>query len=158
MRLFWARIKDFIKMVVKFLTKDIWALDFRELSNAHKRLVKSVQALILTARGFTKERVGREAVALSQFTILAFIPMIALILFISHGFGVDRVLYEQLTASFPTSTQLIHVIMDDISHAPKSASWYHHAAKVGMSINCASNIVKTPIVLKTKRQLNIRVI
>ena len=112
MRLFLARIKDFIMRIVKFLTKDIWALDFRELSNAHKRMVKGVQAFILTARGFTKERVGREAVALSQFTVLAFIPMIALILFISDGFGLDQVLFSQLMASFPTSSELIQVITD----------------------------------------------
>ena len=111
MRLFLARIKDFIKMLVKFLTKDIWVLDFSQLSEARKRLFKSVKAFLLTARGFTSERVGREAVALSQFTILAFIPMIAVILFVSHGFGLDRVLSDMLTESFPTSTQLIHVII-----------------------------------------------
>ena len=112
MRLFLARIKDFIKMLVKFLTKDIWVLDFSQLSDARKRFFKSVKAFILTARGFASERVGREAIALSQFTMLAFIPMIALILFISHGFGLDRVLSDTLMDSFPTSTQLIKVIMD----------------------------------------------
>ncbi|MBQ1673848.1 MAG: hypothetical protein II064_07155 [Bacteroidales bacterium] len=111
MRLFLARIKDFIKMLVKFLTKDIWVLDFSQLSDARKRFFKSVKAFLLTARGFANERVGREAVALSQFTILAFVPMIAVILFISHGFGLDQVLSDSLLESFPTSTQLIQVIM-----------------------------------------------
>ena len=44
MRLFLARIKDFIKMLVKFLTKDIWVLDFSQLSDARKRFFKSVKA------------------------------------------------------------------------------------------------------------------
>ena len=87
-------------------------LDFSELSNARKRLFKSIQAFILTAKGFASERVGREAVALSQFTMMAFIPMIAVILFISDGFGLDQVLSDSLMLSFPTSTQLIQVIMD----------------------------------------------
>ena len=112
MRLFLARIKDFILRLVKFLTKDIWVLDFSELSNARKRLFKSIQAFLLTAKGFASERVGREAVALSQFTMMAFIPMIAVILFISDGFGLDQVLSDSLMLSFPTSTQLIQVIMD----------------------------------------------
>ena len=112
MRLFLARIKDFILRLVKFLTKDIWVLDFSELSNARKRLFKSIQAFLLTAKGFANERVGREAVALSQFTMMAFIPMIAVILFISDGFGLDQVLSDSLMLSFPTSTQLIQVIMD----------------------------------------------
>lgn len=112
MRLFLARIKDIIKMFVKFLTKDIWVLDFSELSDARKRFVRNAQAFLLTAKGFAKERIGREAIALSRFTTLAFIPMIAVILFITHGFGLDRILSDTLLASFPTSTQLIHVIME----------------------------------------------
>ena len=112
MRLFLARIKDFIKAIVKFLTKDIWALDFSQLSDALKRWIKNAQALILTGKAFAKERIGREAIALSRFTTLAFIPMIAVVLFVSNGFGLDRVLQDMLLESFPTSTQLIQVITD----------------------------------------------
>lgn len=112
MRLFFARIKDIFHFLVKFLTKDIWALDFSELSEQRKRMVKNLQALLLTAKGFGQERVGREAIALSWFTTLAFVPMIAVILFISNGFGFDQMLYDFLTESFPTSTQLVDVITE----------------------------------------------
>jgi len=120
MRLFLARIKDLVKMIVKFLTKDIWALDFSELSNARKRFFKNIQAFILTAKGFANERIGREAVALGQFTLLAFVPMVALILFITHGFGLDRILSEQLIESFPTSTLLIRSVIDYALNIVKS--------------------------------------
>ena len=110
MRLFLARIKDFIKAIVKFLAKDIWVLDFSQLSDVRKRWIKNAQAFILTAKGFARERIGREAIALSRFTTLAFIPMIAVVLFVSHGFGLDRALQDVLLKSFPTSTQLIQVI------------------------------------------------
>ena len=112
MRLFLARISDIIRFLVKFLTKDIWALDFSELSAVRKRMIKNLQALILTAVGFGRERVGREAIALSWFTTLAFVPMIAVILFISNGFGFDQMLYDFLTSSFPTSSQLVEVIIE----------------------------------------------
>jgi len=110
MRLFLARIRDFIQTLVKFLTKDIWALDFSELSRFRKNCIKSIQAFILTAKGFANERIGREAIALSRFTTMAFIPMIALILFVSSGFGLEEKLSQSLTESFPTSTQLVQVI------------------------------------------------
>ena len=116
MRLFLARIKDFIMSIVRFLTKDIWALDFSQLSEARKRFFKSVQAFILTAKAFGKQRIGREAIALSRFTTLAFIPMIAVILFISHGFGLDEMLFNNLVESFPTSTQMISAVMQYASN------------------------------------------
>lgn len=112
MRLFLARIRDILHFLVKFLVKDIWVLDFSELSDARKRMVRNLQALILTARGFGRQRVGREAIALSQFTMLAFIPMIAVILFITSGFGIDRILTENLSESFPSSTALVQSITD----------------------------------------------
>jgi membrane protein len=110
MRLFLARIRDLIRFFVKFLTKDIWALDFSELSVVRKGMVKNLQALILTAKGFGQQRVGREAVALSQFTMLAFIPMVAVILFVTSGFGIDRILADNLAESFPSSTPLVETI------------------------------------------------
>ena len=112
MRLFFARIRDIIHILVKFLTKDIWSLDFSELSTARKNMVKNLQAILLTAKDFARDRVGREAIALSWFTTLAFVPMIAVILFISNGFGFDQYLYDTLTKSFPTSTQLVQVIIE----------------------------------------------
>jgi membrane protein len=111
MKLFLARIRDLIRIFVKFVTKDIWALDFSELSDARKRLVRHLQALILTARGFGRERVGREAIALSQFTMLAFVPMVAVILFITSGFGIDRILADSLAESFPSSMPLVNTIV-----------------------------------------------
>jgi membrane protein len=111
MKLFLARIRDLIRIFVKFVTKDIWALDFSELSDARKRLVRNLQALILTARGFGRERVGREAIALSQFTMLAFVPMVAVILFITSGFGIDRILADSLAESFPSSMPLVNTIV-----------------------------------------------
>ena len=112
MRLFLARIRDILHIIVKFLTKDIWVLDFSELSTARRNAIKSIQAILLTAKNFGQQRVGREAIALSWFTTLAFVPMIAVILFISDGFGFDQLLYQTLTASFPTSSQLVQVIFD----------------------------------------------
>lgn len=111
MKLFLARIRDLIRRFVKFVTKDIWALDFSELSDARKRLVRNLQALILTAKGFGRERVGREAIALSQFTMLAFVPMVAVILFITSGFGIDRILADSLAESFPSSMPLVDTIV-----------------------------------------------
>ena len=110
MRLFLARIKDFLRSIVQFLTKDLWALDFSQLSAARKRLFKSIQAFVLTARGFGRERVGREAIALSQFTLLAFVPILALLLFFASGYGLEELIYDQLIGLFPTSAPMVESV------------------------------------------------
>ena len=64
-----------------------------------------------------------------------------------------------VVVSKPTNSQLLtQVIAEATIHAPKSASWYHHAANVGTNMNIASSVVNTPRVLKTSLQLKVRVI
>lgn len=111
MKLFLARIRDFILSIVKFLTKDIWVLDFSQVGDARRRLFRNLQAFVLTARGFARGRIARESIALSQFTLLAFLPMIAVILFVSHGFGLDRILADRLMESFPHGPELVPIVM-----------------------------------------------
>lgn len=111
MGLFFARIKEWIQTIVKFITKDLWVLDFSTFSKAKQRGARYLKAIILSFRGFTSGRIGREAIALSRFTTLAFIPMAAVILFVSKGFGLDDLIYSELMTSFPTSKQLIDVIV-----------------------------------------------
>lgn len=111
MNLFIARIKDFISSIVRFFTKGLWTLDFSELGRITRRWAKYLQAIVLSARGFTNERIGREAIALSRFSTLAVVPMVAVIIFIASGFGFDKMLADMLHSSFPTSNQLIDVIL-----------------------------------------------
>jgi Predicted membrane protein len=111
MNLFLARIKDFVGSIVRFFTKGLWTLDFSELGKIKRRWAKYLQAIILSAKGFTNERIGREAIALSRFSTLAVVPMLAVMLFIASGFGLDKMLADMLHSSFPTSNQLIDVIL-----------------------------------------------
>jgi membrane protein len=104
---FWLNYKS----VIKFITNDIWRLDFSELSNFKARLIRHLKVLIITLKEFGKLRVGREAVALSYFGIMAAVPLVAVILAVSNGFGLNQKLSDMLYSSFPTSTDLIAAIL-----------------------------------------------
>ncbi|MDD2595260.1 MAG: YihY/virulence factor BrkB family protein [Bacteroidales bacterium] len=110
-----ARLKDRALQtyndVRQFITIDIWRLDFSKLSKVKANLIKHLKILIITLHKFFSQRIGREAVALSYFGMMALVPMVAVILFVSNGFGLDKALSDMLFKSFPTSTQLINVIL-----------------------------------------------
>ena len=103
--------KRTVKMVSDFLSEGVWKLDFTELSKLRARLVKHLKVILVTLKGFSKQKIGREAVALSYFGMMAAVPMVAVVLFVSNGFGLEQVLSEMLFKSFPTSTQLINAIL-----------------------------------------------
>ena len=106
-----ARILDFITGIVDFMAHGLWNLDFSSLSPHKMRHARNLQAIMLSIKGFTKNRIGREAVALSFFSTMAAVPMVAAILFVSNGFGLDEILSDMLFKSFPTSTDLINFIL-----------------------------------------------
>lgn len=107
-----AHITSFIMNVVNFFAHDLWTLDFNDLSRYKRSLARRYQEISLSIKGFTKNRIGREAVALSFFTTMATVPMVAAILFVSNGFGLTQLLSDMLYKSFPTSTDLIGFIVN----------------------------------------------
>ncbi|HOG42094.1 MAG TPA: hypothetical protein PLI69_06115 [Bacteroidales bacterium] len=105
-------MKELYRIIFKFLTRDIWRLDFSEFGKARRRAIRYLKALIITFRGFSGQRIAREAVALSYFGLMAIVPIVALILFVASGFGLDKMLYELLYSSFPNSSQMIDAVLN----------------------------------------------
>ncbi len=108
---FFNDISFVYKKVVKFITDDIWRLDFSELGRFKNNLIRHLKIGIITARNSSSLRVGREAVFLSFFGMLATVPFVAVIFAVASSFGLDKELSDLLYNSFPTSTQLINAIL-----------------------------------------------
>lgn len=109
---FIEKIKWYYDTSAKFLSHDIWRLDFSEFSGIKRRLLRHAKVLMLTMRNFFDLRVGREAVSLSFFCTMSIIPLLAAILFITGGLGLDQMLSDALHTAFPTSVQLIDYILN----------------------------------------------
>ncbi|MCF0167819.1 MAG: YihY/virulence factor BrkB family protein [Bacteroidales bacterium] len=73
----------------KFVLRDIWNLNFEELSKTKVKLVGHLKVFTINYRHFHKLRCGREAVALSFFTTMATIPTLAIVMLIASRLGLD---------------------------------------------------------------------
>ena len=75
------------------LTDRIWTFDFAGLSKAKRRMFKLVKLIRIVFEDFNKKRMGFQCVALSYFSALAFIPLLAVIFAVTNGLGLaDKVL------------------------------------------------------------------
>ena len=84
-----GKISHTYQRVLKFLLTDIWHLDLSELSIMRARMVKYLKVLIITIKGYSNDRVGLQAIALSFFSALAVVPIVALIFAVTNGFGLS---------------------------------------------------------------------
>ena len=81
------RCVDKIRRGTEFLRKEIWNINTDDLGRFKAKVVKYIRIVILTAKNFTRQQIGWQAVALSFFTTMAFIPFLAVTFAISNYVG-----------------------------------------------------------------------
>ncbi len=99
-----------VKKFYKKITDDIWQFTENEASKAKNAFVRSFKIAVLTCRGFKENKCYLKASALTFYTILSVVPVMALAFAIAKGFGLDEKLTAELYAKFSDQ----HVILNKI--------------------------------------------
>lgn len=86
---------------VEYLTADIWRVRIRDLPWTRSFLIRPLRVLVLALRGFDENKCGFRASALTYYSMLSIVPILALAFGIAKGFGLDQRLRELIRASIP---------------------------------------------------------
>jgi membrane protein len=84
--------KTFIDKVTTFFTYDLWHIETRELTRWRLFLLRQVQLVSLVLRDFHVDGCMLRASALTYTTLLSIVPLLALMVSVLKGFGVQNVL------------------------------------------------------------------
>jgi membrane protein len=95
------RIGDLLAGVTHFITYDIWRITESEVSGLKKAYIFLAKTIILALRGFKREDLQTRASALTYSTLLAIVPMLAVIVGIAGGFGMRETVRGSLYSYFP---------------------------------------------------------
>lgn len=101
--------RQYVK-IRNFLQNDIWNLDISDIGKFKAKVVKYIRIIILTIKNYTRVDIGQQAVALSFYTLMAFIPFIAVIFAISDYFNFGDYLRDLIYQHF-TSKEIIDKIL-----------------------------------------------
>ena len=101
--------RQYVK-IRNFLQNDIWNLDISDMGKFKAKVVKYIRIIILTIKNYTRVDIGQQAVALSFYTLMAFIPFIAVIFAISDYFNFGEYLRDLIYQHF-TSKEIIDKIL-----------------------------------------------
>lgn len=93
-------LKKKIEALVKFIKTDIWKISGIELTRGKAFVIKYLKVIVLTVHGFNEDRVRLRASALTFYTLLAVVPVMAMIFGIAKGFGFEKVIQKQLLERF----------------------------------------------------------
>ncbi|MBN1391365.1 MAG: YihY/virulence factor BrkB family protein [Sedimentisphaerales bacterium] len=83
---------------IKFIKTDIWRIRLKGLSRGKSFGIKLVRIIALAVRGFDENKCVFRASALTFYTLLSIVPVIALIFGIAKGFGLQQRVAEEILA------------------------------------------------------------
>lgn len=92
-------LKETIFKLWNFVTIDIWHDSDQELTRNRKRFYASVKTLYLCIDRFIEDRLIIKASALTYSTLLAIVPIFAILFAIARGFGFDSMMENQVRIS-----------------------------------------------------------
>lgn len=100
-----------IKQIWKFLTYDIWRITEDEVTRTTFSLLNIVKTIFLCIDIFIKERLANKASALTYSTLLAIVPILAIVFAIARGFGFEQLMESQVMQGFGGNTETVQYIL-----------------------------------------------
>lgn len=103
-------VKNRFRHIIKFINVDIWHITREQVSPLCFLVIDIIKKIILAIRFFTTKRVVNEAAALTYSTLLAFVPILAVVFAVARGFGYNKyieVWFRDALKSQPQAAEII---------------------------------------------------
>jgi membrane protein len=79
-----------LSKIISFLTTGIWRIRLRDYSPGKSFLIRQLRIVALAVRGFNEDKCKFRASALTYYTLLSIVPVIAVMFGIAKGFGLEE--------------------------------------------------------------------
>ena len=100
-----------MKRLIRFLQRDIWRISREEVTPVQYLLLEVLKKLLLAIRFFTTKRVMQKAAALTYSTLLAIVPIMAVVFAIARGFGYSKYIEVWFRDAFQSQQQAADIII-----------------------------------------------
>jgi membrane protein len=101
-----------VERVVRFLNIDMWRLNKEALSRPRAMGLTALRIAVMTVKGYMRDNCALRASALTFYSLLSIVPVVALAFGISKGFGLEQRLESQLHQRFAGQDEVITRVID----------------------------------------------
>lgn len=96
--------------LIRYIRTDIWRIRLRDLPRGKALLVGNLRVLLAAGRGFAEHRGSLQASALTFYTLLSIVPVVALAFGIAKGFDFQSMLQQRLLEKFPGQEEILTTV------------------------------------------------
>ena len=93
--------------IIRFLKEDVWRISLKELPARKSALIKNLRIVLLAFKGFNEDKCALRAKALTFYSLMSIVPLLAFGFGIAKGFGMQKVLEEEFRKSFAGQVQIV---------------------------------------------------
>jgi membrane protein len=97
---------------MQFIKIDIWRIRLKDHSRSKSFAIRIVRVIALAIRGFNENKCRFRASALTFYSLLSIVPIIALMFGIAKGFGLQKQVEEQLLAKMEGQKEVVAKVID----------------------------------------------
>ena len=97
--------------LIKFIKTDIWRIRLKDLSRSKSFFIRVMRVVILAGRGFDENKCVFRASALTFYTLLSIVPVIALMFGVAKGFGLQQRLTTEILSKMKGQEQVARRII-----------------------------------------------
>ena len=96
-----------IPKFIQYIRHDIWRLRIQKLGGLRGLGLRTLRILVLSFREFSSDQCGLRASALTFFSLLSIVPVLAMSFGLAKGFGLEKLLHEKLLESMEGQREVL---------------------------------------------------
>lgn len=93
--------------LIQFINNDLWLIHEQSLPRVQAILIKALKVILLSAQGFSNDLCPLRASALTLYSLLSIVPIIAMLFGIAKGFGFEQLLQQHLIEQLPDQQTMV---------------------------------------------------
>ncbi len=92
----------------RFVSYDIWHIRLNKVNKKQGTIIRQLRVLGLALKGFKEDKCFINATALTFYSLLSIVPILALIFAIAKGFGLEQNLETQILNAYPEYNDILN--------------------------------------------------
>lgn len=104
-------MKIAISEIIDFIQTDIWRIRLVDIPRKKAFFIRLLRIVILSVREFQNDKCILRASALTFYSLLSIVPVVAVAFGISRGFGFEKLLEKELSDKIPAQEELLTKIV-----------------------------------------------
>lgn len=101
-----------VSKIINFIKTDIWRIRLQTLPRTKSFFIKQLRVILLSLRGFDEDKCQLRASALTFYSLLSIVPVVAMAFGVAKGFGFEKLLENQLLGKFPGQEEVMMQIVN----------------------------------------------